>query len=238
MDSSMVDGGVRPRVVTRHALATLLGKLPYDGLVDVADDIHSHARAMRRIDIVRMRRALDAWEARTDFVPGPHAKPASPCAFDAPVYEYTTYHGHDFYRARHCAGIALAVRLCFRGALAHVVWTRNRKAYIYLHCARLGRWTLHKVLHRQDDAFQTWYRHLGGSEIDHRARNHATPQDSFYHLVVPMFGAHRLLRSRISMRAVDPHDVMWDIVRRTSDALTGFERERLEWKSRWNDAAW
>lgn len=227
----MMVRGAPLHVVTLNTLTSLVSKLPYDGVEDVADIIYAHACAMRCEDVTLMRRALVMWETRTKFHPKRNAMPVRRNWYDCPVYEYTVYHGEEFFRERFCAGVSLVVRLCFQGKLAHVAWTMKRKAFIYVYDQNaLQKWVLHKVLNRQDDPFQTWYKHLGGASDDYRARGHTSPQDSFYRLVVPMFGCHRLLRSRTSMRAVEQNDVVWGIIKRLSESLTEFDGERFEWK--------
>lgn len=221
--------------VPEKTLETLFSKLPYDGvadkIADLAPMIHTHMIISMAIDKANIRRAMRMWTQRTRFVPKKDARLEDSSWATNPLRQYTKYNGVRYCRDRHCAGIVLAVRLWIWNESVQVVWTATRQAHIY--ALRNKQWSLTKVLKRQDDAFSTWWKHLGGKILYAMIGDsdcHPTPADMFHNLVVPLFGSHTWLCDPSRQRGVESWDPIWEVIRESSDSLPAtFDDERFTW---------
>lgn len=132
-------------------------------------------------------------------------------------------------RDRFCAGVRFAtVAHPSEGCAVAVVWTRDNEAHVY---DVLGHdsFRFSRILEGEEDPFETWMRHLGGSEIVEQERRCSQSDASlrprsaerlFRDHIVPYFGRHPLARDPSSMRNVRNDHWMWDVIRRVSESMT------------------
>ena len=176
------------------------------------------------------RKIFSKWEKDTIFTPKPSFEPTPSHWSDNPVHEYNKYHGKLFVRRAHSIGVTLATQAFMNGKMVFVVWTYNRKAYIFN-----DELILFKVLNRQNSPFDTWMKHLDGknsTEMEHRhneLRGRRSSDILFHDLVVPLYGKDPMLRDPTRMRGINNSHPIWVLIKEVSDKLSIPNSNRKVW---------
>ena len=204
----------------------------YPGLLCVMDTIWRFVLLSQMKDLKKKNIIFRKWEKDTTFIPKPWVKPDVSHWADTPVHEHIGYHGQYFFRRTYSIGVTLATQTFVNGKNVFVIWTYNRKAYIF--DADL---VLIKVLNRQNSPFETWMRHLDGDistrkEQDHdELCGHRSSEILFHDLVVPLYGSDPMLRDRSRMRGISNRHVIWDLICDVSNILSIPDENRKVWHS-------
>lgn len=192
----------------------------HPGIIDLVPMIFNFMVSIALKAYRKKKKIFRIWEDITIFHPSPSVPPNEYHWSHTPNHEYLRYHKSFFVRRKHSIGITLAVMT----GHFFVIWTYNRKAFVFNFQG-----TILKILNRQDDPFITWVRHLNGKQLFNLQTHHTSLETLFEALVVPLYGSHPKLRSRISMRGVASDHPIWSLICTVSYKLPIPESTRQVW---------
>ena len=203
----------------------------YPGLLCLMNTIWKFILQAQLKDLKKKIKIFRKWEKDTVFNPKPCVEPCAQHWADNPLHESTIYHSKYFFRRAHSIGVILATQAFMNGKVVFVVWTYNRKAYIFDYATL----SLTKILNRQNTPYETWMRHLEGTTATRMEHEHEEDRRSseilFHDLIVPFYGSDPMLRDPSRMRGISNSHIIWGLIREVSYRLPIPDANRKIWHS-------